>query len=103
MNEVTNEGKKILINNKTSIDEFVKLLNEQWFIKKSLTDNISNKTIDDIYNVAMIAGALGGKLVGAGGGGFMLFYAKKENHKKIKDSLKKNLLFHLNLKKLDLK
>ena len=41
--------------------------------------------------MAMNAGALGGKLLGAGGGGFMLFYAKKKNHKKIKDSLKKKL------------
>lgn len=91
MNEITNEAKKIIINEKTSIDEFGKLLNEQWSIKKNLTNYISNKAIDNIYNAAMNAGALGGKLLGAGGGGFMLFYAKKKNHKKIKDSLKKKL------------
>lgn len=91
MNEITNEAKEIIINEKTSIDEFGKLLNEQWSIKKSLTNYISNKAIDNIYNAAMRAGALGGKLLGAGGGGFMLFYAKKKNHKKIKDTLKKKL------------
>ena len=91
MNEITNEAKKIILNEKTSIDEFGKLLNEQWSIKKNLTNYISNKAIDNIYNAAMNAGALGGKLLGAGGGGFMLFYAKKKNHKKIKDSLKKKL------------
>ena len=78
MNEITNEAKEIIINEKTSIDEFGKLLNEQWSIKKSLTNYISNKAIDNIYNAAMRAGALGGKLLGAGGGGFMLFYAKKK-------------------------
>ena len=75
-----------------SIDEFGKLLNEQWFLKKSLTKYISNEAIDDIYNSAINAGAMGGKLLGAGGGGFMLFYAKKENHKKIKESLKNKLI-----------
>ena len=53
---------------------------------------ISNPAIDDIYNTAINAGAIGGKLLGAGGGGFMLFYAKKENHEKIKKSLNKKLI-----------
>ena len=91
MIEIVNQAKKIITNSKTPLDEFGKLLNEQWHLKKSLTKHISNQAIDDIYNTAMAAGAIGGKLLGAGGGGFMLFYAKKENHKKIKESLKNKL------------
>ena len=92
MNQITNEARSIVINSKTSLDELGKLLNEQWTLKKSLTSFISNSAIDDIYNTAIDAGALGGKLLGAGGGGFMLFYARKENHKKIKESLKNKLI-----------
>jgi len=91
MMEIVKEAKDIIFNNKISLDEFGKLLNEQWFLKKNLTKHISNKDIDDIYNTAIKAGAIGGKLLGAGGGGFMLFYAKKENHLKIKEALKKKL------------
>ena len=50
------------------------MLNESWKLKKSLSKSISNKSIDDIYNDAIRKGALGGKLLGAGGGGFFLFY-----------------------------
>ena len=91
MMEITNHAKEIIYNHKVSVDEFGKLLNEQWFLKKSLTKYISNKDIDNIYNAAMNAGAIGGKLLGAGGGGFLLFYAQKKNHKKIKQSLKDKL------------
>ncbi len=90
--DITNKARGIITNNKISIDELGKLLNEQWFLKKSLTKYISNQAIDDIYNTAINAGAIGGKLLGAGGGGFMLFYAKKENHEKIRKSLKKKLI-----------
>lgn len=91
MNEITNQAKEILGNEKISLDEFGKLLNEQWLLKKSLTKYISNPNIDNIYNTAINAGALGGKLLGAGGGGFMLFYVKKENYKNVKDSLSNQL------------
>ena len=87
MNQITNEARNIILIVKISLDEFGKLLNEQWTLKKSITSLISNPAIDDIYNTAINAGAIGGKLLGAGGGGFMLFYAKKQNHKKIKESL----------------
>ena len=92
MNEITNEAKEILNNDKISIDEFGKLLNEQWYLKRSLTKFISNKKIDKIYNAAMSAGALGGKLLGAGGGGFLLFYVKKKNQKKVLENLRNKLI-----------
>ena len=66
-------------------------LNEQWELKRNLTNKISNKEIDDIYDAGIEAGALGGKLLGAGGGGFMLFYVQKNKQKKVKEALKSKL------------
>ena len=100
MVEITKMAKEIITNNKISLDELGKLLNEQWLIKKSLTKYISNQAIDDIYDTAIRAGAIGGKLLGAGGGGFMLFYAKKKIIKTLKKVLKTSSLYHLNLRKL---
>ena len=66
------EGEKILKNG--NLDDFGRLLNESWLEKKSLSSSISTSGIDDIYNNAISKGALGGKLLGAGGGGFFVFY-----------------------------
>jgi D-glycero-alpha-D-manno-heptose-7-phosphate kinase len=68
--------KSLLENN--DIDDFGRILHEGWMLKKSLTDGISNDHIDDIYNQGIKAGALGGKLLGAGGAGFILFYCPIE-------------------------
>ena len=70
------------------LSDFGELLHESWMLKRSLTDNISTSYIDDLYDLARTHGAIGGKVLGAGGGGFMLFYAKPEYHSKIKDALK---------------
>lgn len=67
-----------VLNSDTTLDDFGKLLNESWRIKKTLSNNISNGSLDSIYETAMRAGALGGKLCGAGGGGFFLFYVPEE-------------------------
>ena len=91
MIELLKQAKEVLLNDKISMDHFGRLLNEQWAIKKSLTNNISNSQIDEIYQAGIKSGAIGGKLLGAGGGGFMIFYAKKRFHKKIKESLKSKL------------
>lgn len=91
MLEILNEAKEAIIDDKISIDEFGKLLNEQWLLKRSLTEHISNPDIDEIYKAGIDAGAIGGKLLGAGGGGFMLFYAKKEKHDMIRKVLKSKL------------
>ena len=66
------EGEKILKNG--NLNDFGKLLHESWLEKKGLSSAISNSSIDEIYNIAINNGALGGKLLGAGGGGFFLFY-----------------------------
>ena len=56
------------------LDGFGKLLHEGWKLKKQITSNISNNFIDNMYNMGIKNGAIGGKLLGAGGGGFLLFY-----------------------------
>ena len=78
----------ILVNENKDLDDFGSLLNETWKLKRSLSESVSNTEIDLIYENAMKSGAIGGKLLGAGGGGFILFYAKKHNHQAIINSLK---------------
>jgi len=73
------EGEKLL--NSGKIDEFGKLLHHAWNEKKKLSKSISNNKIDELYNYAIKNGALGGKLLGAGGGGFLLMYMKNEHRK----------------------
>jgi D-glycero-alpha-D-manno-heptose-7-phosphate kinase len=70
------------------INDFGKLLHENWILKQKLASNISNKGIEEIYNTGLKSGAEGGKLLGAGGGGFFLFYCEKHKQQKLKDSLK---------------
>jgi len=91
MMEICEEGFKLLTDSRQPLDRFGKLLNEQWKVKRSLTDKITNKEIDEIYDAGISAGALGGKLLGAGGGGFMLFYVPKEKQHTVKDILKSKL------------
>ncbi len=71
-------GLEILTNNNLDILEFGELLNEYWQHKKSLNLKISNPVIDDVYNKAIKSGAIGGKLLGSGGGGFFLFFAEPD-------------------------
>ena len=83
------QGEKILKSG--NIDDFGRLLNEAWQEKKKLSNEISNRKIDELYNDALKYGALGGKLLGAGGGGFLLMYmkenAKRDFFKKFKNSI----------------
>ncbi len=75
------------------IDDIGRLLHEQWQIKRSMTSKITNDQIDTIYTRGKKAGASGGKLLGAGGGGFMLFFADPERHTDIRKEL--NELTHV--------
>ena len=79
-----------------NIEVFGEILHENWILKKSITNGISNKFINDCYNAGISAGALGGKILGAGAGGFLMFYAHKKDHNKIIKTLSK-------LKKVDFK
>ena len=89
--KMVDRGVEILTNNRDDLDDFGKLLHESWQIKRGLAAKITTSKIDEIYNTGIKAGALGGKLLGAGGGGFILFFAKPEVQPKIKEKLKKFL------------
>jgi len=81
---------------KGKLDEFGKLLHENWLMKQQLASGISNPLIGELYDTAMKNGAMGGKLLGAGGGGFMLFYCPKEKQAKLDEALKKVRRFNFN-------
>jgi len=81
------EAVSILYGKPENIIEFGKLLHESWMIKKGLTNLITTDTIDSLYSVALDAGALGGKLLGAGGGGFLLLFVPPENQKRVRERL----------------
>jgi D-glycero-alpha-D-manno-heptose-7-phosphate kinase len=70
------------------LDQFGRLLDETWQLKKQLASKISNNSFNDIYNAARSAGAIGGKITGAGGGGFMLLYCPKERQEAVRETLK---------------
>ena len=76
MSDYVKEGYDQLLNNNFS--DFGSLLNDNWRLKKSLSHEISNPRIDDLYNFGLKNGALGGKLLGAGSGGFLLFFCKSK-------------------------
>ena len=92
MKSMTDEAHSILTARKDNLREFGKLLHQNWLIKRSLSSQITNRTIDDAYSAAIAGGALGGKILGAGGGGFFLAFAEPGAHAKIKENLK-NLLY----------
>ncbi|OGI07654.1 MAG: galactokinase [Candidatus Melainabacteria bacterium RIFCSPLOWO2_02_FULL_35_15] len=69
--------------NSGNLDEFGKLMDVHWQAKKRLSNRITNSSIDDLYELGIKNGALGGKILGAGGGGFMLFYCPKEMQSKL--------------------
>lgn len=73
---------------KGKLDDFGALLNETWNLKKKLAPGMSNATIDEMYNIAIKNGALGGKLLGAGGGGYMLFYVPEDDEFKFRDAMR---------------
>ena len=81
-----NKAKKYLIN--SQLDDFGNLLHESWIKKKELSKSISSEFIDAIYKKAIKNGAIGGKILGAGGGGFFIFYVEKNSIKKFKQSFK---------------
>lgn len=74
--------------NKNDITSFGECLHKNWLYKKELASGITNPLIEKYYNSALTHGALGGKICGAGGGGFLLFYAEQNKHEKIRDALK---------------
>ena len=85
---MVDEGIQILQNRNSDITEIGELLNEAWRLKKEMSDKVSTSAIDDIYDAALDAGALGGKLLGAGGGGFLLLFVAPENQPAVRERLR---------------
>ncbi|MFZ0643990.1 MAG: hypothetical protein WA690_10575 [Candidatus Acidiferrales bacterium] len=91
MFQMVDEAEEIISNSHRPIEEFGRLLDEGWKLKKSLTDKITNPFIDEIYEAGLGAGAIGGKLLGAGGGGFMLFFVSPDRRERVIERLHKLL------------
>jgi len=91
MGAMVPEAIKILNSGPARLNEFGKLLDESWKLKRGLSSKITNQHIDAMYASAREAGALGGKILGAGGGGFMLLFAEPDVQPKIKEKLGKFL------------
>jgi len=89
-----------ILNSGANLTEFGRLLHDHWRIKKCLSAGVSTPAIDEIYSTAMRAGASGGKLLGAGGGGFMIIFAKPDAHDRIREKLKKLLFIHFRFENL---
>ena len=85
MTELAHELRAALL--KEQIDSFGEILHKGWLLKRELASGISNPAIDKYYDLAMQNGALGGKLLGAGGAGFLLFYCEKEKQARLRSAL----------------
>ena len=91
MYQMVSDAEDIVTDHSRSLEEFGRLMHEGWKIKRSLTHKISTNHIDQIYEAGLSAGAVGGKLLGAGGGGFMLFFVPPERREALRTRLKKLL------------
>ena len=86
MYKLVDEASKTIVSN-DSLDSVGRLLHESWIEKRKLSDMVSNTRVDDIYQSALKAGALGGKLCGAGGGGMMLLYVPRKHQSSVRNAL----------------
>ena len=89
MESMVADALSILNGNVDCFDDFGRLLDEAWKCKRSLSDGVSNAEINLIYEEAIKGGAIGGKILGAGGGGFMLFYVRPEKQGFVKERLRR--------------
>jgi len=87
MQQMVDEAEAIVMQPDRDLNDFGRLLHQGWKVKRSLIQMISNPHIDEIYEAGLSAGALGGKLLGAGGGGFMLFFVPPERQAAVRQRL----------------
>ena len=85
---MVDEAQTVLVDESRPITDLGKLLHKSWQLKRELADGVTTPLVDEIYDAAMTAGATGGKLLGAGGGGFMLFIVEPDRQDKVRDALK---------------
>lgn len=87
MYELVDEAEAVLTDKNRDLDDFGRLLDTTWRLKKGTGSAISTGSIDELYEKGMKAGALGGKLLGAGGGGFLVFYVQPEKQEAVKNAM----------------
>ena len=87
MLKLVDDAQDVLENPARDLNDFGRLLDKTWRLKRQTGSQVSTGTIDELYEKGIAAGALGGKLLGAGGGGFLLFYCEKDKQNKVKDAL----------------
>lgn len=87
MKDMVDEAEQILVDKYRDLDDFGRMLDRTWKLKRQTGKEISTNTIDINYDEAIKAGALGGKLLGAGGGGFLLFYVPEDKRKNVEKAL----------------
>jgi D-glycero-alpha-D-manno-heptose-7-phosphate kinase len=92
--QTVDQALEILRNDRTPLREIGSLLHEGWRVKRELAASVSTPQIDEIYQAGLSAGAIGGKLLGAGGGGFIVFYVEPANRERVRERL--NNLIHVN-------
>jgi len=88
MYALVDDAERILEDKKSDLDDFGRLLDTTWKLKRQTGGAISTNSIDELYNKGIKAGALGGKLLGAGGGGFLVFYVQRENQENVMEAMK---------------
>lgn len=88
MYELVDKAEGVLQDNHSDLDDFGRLLDYTWQLKKNTGAKISTDSIDSLYAAGMKAGAIGGKLLGAGGGGFLVFYVQPEKQEAVKEAMK---------------
>lgn len=91
MLSLVDDAQKILTEEDSDLDEFGRLLDHTWRLKRQTGSKVSSDSIDELYEAGIKAGALGGKLLGAGGGGFLLFYVQPEYQPAVREAMKKLL------------
>ena len=88
MLSLVDDAEKILVDKHMNLDDFGRLLDVTWKLKRKTGSTVSTNNIDELYAKGIKAGALGGKLLGAGGGGFLIFYVQKEYQEKVREAMK---------------
>ena len=88
MYKMVDKAEKILCDKNQDLDDFGRLLDESWKLKKQTGKGVTTSAIDELYDKGIKAGALGGKLLGAGGGGFLVFYVQPEKQNSVKKAMK---------------
>lgn len=87
MYQLVDDAENILVNREENLDDFGRLLDITWNLKRQTGGAVSTDSIDELYNKGIEAGALGGKLLGAGGGGFLVFYVQRDKQEAVRNAM----------------